>query len=202
MQHVVQDAQARDNYPAWIYYALSRSNQAKVEGGDWLKSYLAAYRDSVSKYYQPGALPASASGGRTSIGGISFHAIPSGDLVMGKDDNIEAFGTSRAIDVLLAHPVHVDSFYLGDTEVTNASYLAFVQTNPDWAPGNRDTLVSKGLATDTYLADWKDGRIPAGKENLPVTSVSWYAASAFCGWISERVKSAMPGYSSGRHPWR
>ena len=194
VQHVILDAQTRENYPAWLYYVLSRSNQAKIEKSDWLTSYLTAYKDSVAKYYQPGALPAAGSGGRVSVGAIGFHAIPSGDLVMGKDENLDTFGTTRAIDKLLAHPVHVDAFYLGDAEVSNATFLAFVQANPDWAPSNRDALMAKGTASDAYLADWAGDKAPAGKENLPVTNISWYAASAFCAWLSERATSAMPGY--------
>jgi formylglycine-generating enzyme required for sulfatase activity len=54
--------------------------------------------------------------------------------------------------------------------------------------------MAKGLVTDGYLAGWSNGRPPAGAEDLPVTGVSWYAATAFCDWLTRRASAALPGY--------
>ena len=79
------------------------------------------------------------------------------------------------------------------TDVTRA----FVAANPDWAPANKQALIDKGLVTDTYLDAWKDGRPPANGDNLPVTSVSWYAAQAYCAWFTKQVQTVLPGYTAG-----
>jgi hypothetical protein len=46
--------------------------------------------------------------------------IPGGDFVMGTDDDL-AYDHERP-----AHKVHVDGFYISDTEVTNAQFKKFV----------------------------------------------------------------------------
>jgi formylglycine-generating enzyme required for sulfatase activity len=191
LQRSVALAQKTDNFPAWALLILSRSNQGKLAPSPWIQQYVSGYRTAISRYYQPGASIGVSAGG-TVLAGQSFRAIPSGDLVMGKDDNLDSLG--KSIDRLFAHPVRVDAFYLGTTEVTNAAYQSFVAEDPDWAPSNRPALIQKGLVTDAYLADWKSGSPPAGASDLPVTSVSWNAASAYCQWLSRRVQSALPGY--------
>ena len=98
------------------------------------------------------------------------------------------------VELLLAHPVQIQSFYLGATEVSNSQYQAFLSEHPDWSFENRAALMEKGLVTEDYLSSWPNGRIPAGQGDLPVTTVSWYAAAAYCEWLSLRVQSAMPGY--------
>jgi iron(II)-dependent oxidoreductase len=193
VQRFIAVAQKADNFPALALLSLSRSNQGKLGPSAWVQQYVTEYRNAISRYYQPGSA-ASQGGGSAAVGGMTFRAIPSGDLVMGKDDNLDSLG--KSIDKLLAHPVHVDSFYLGTTEVTNAEFQAFAAENPDWSPAGRPTLVSKNLVTDTYLADWKSGSFPAGAANLPVTSVSWHAAAAYCRWLSKRVQSSLPGYAA------
>ncbi|MGA2977308.1 MAG: SUMF1/EgtB/PvdO family nonheme iron enzyme [Spirochaetia bacterium] len=191
LQHSIQIAQKYDNFPAWLLLALSRTNQAKLMATPWVQSYMTSYKNAIAKYYQPGGSIAGA-GGNVTIAGMAFRSIPSGDLVMGKDDNLESLG--KSIDRLLPHPIHIDSFYLGTMEVTNARFQSFVNENPDWAPSSRTALMAKGLVTDAYLSDWKDDRMPSGSENLPVTSLSWHAAAAFCAWLTRSVQAALPGY--------
>jgi iron(II)-dependent oxidoreductase len=186
-------AQKSENFPAWALLAVSPANQKRLAPSPWFQQYVAGYRAAISKYYQPGsAVPGG--GGGASVAGLSFRLIPTGDLVMGKDDNLDAMG--KTIDRLLAHPVRIQSFYLGTTEVTNGEYLSFVAENPDWSPLNRPSLVQKDLVTDTYLADWKGASPAEGTANLPVTSVSWHAASAYCQWLTRRVQSALPSYEA------
>jgi formylglycine-generating enzyme required for sulfatase activity len=189
----VEITEKSDNAPARVLLALSRPNQTRLGSSPWVQQYLTTYRDAISKYYQPGSAAAGAGGG-VSVAGMSFRGIPSGDLVMGKDDNLDSLG--KTIDRLLAHPVHIDSFYLGAEEVTNGEFQSFVAENPEWAPANRAALAQKGLVTDTYLSSWTGSAPPAGSLSLPVTSVSWNAAAAYCQWLTHRVQAALPGYAA------
>ena len=54
------------------------------------------------------------------------------------------------------HPVDLPEFYIGKYPVTNQQYAAFVQASKVRMPDH-----------------WKEGKIPAGKENHPVVYVSW-----------------------------
>jgi formylglycine-generating enzyme required for sulfatase activity len=194
VQRSVAASQQADNFPAWAMLTVSRATQGRLAASQWIQKYVSGYRDTISRYYQPGSASIPASGAGVSIAGMTFRAIPSGDLVMGRDDNLDALG--KSIDRLLAHPVRVDAFYLGVTEVTNASFQSFISESPDWAPSNTAALVARGLVTDAYLSDWKSGAPPVGAANLPVTSVSWHAAAAYCQWLSRRVQAILPGYSA------
>ena len=187
-------ADSADNSPAWLLLTLTRANQNRLAQSPWVQQYLAGYRDVLSRYYQTGAPVSGPAGGGPGIAGIAFRAIPGGDVVMGKDDNLDSLG--KSFDRLLAHPVRVEPFFLGTTEVTNGQFQAFIAENPDWAPSNSGSLVQKGLATDTYLSSWKSGAPAAGAADVPVTSISWYAASAYCQWLSRRVQAVLPGYQA------
>jgi iron(II)-dependent oxidoreductase len=193
VQHFVQLKQKYDNFPAWLLLVLSRPNGNRLAASPWIQQYLATYRNVISKYYQEAALsPSSGSGARISIQGIDFRAIPPGQLVLGKDDNLESLG--KTIDLLLAHPVSIGAFYMGSTEITNSQYQSFVLENPDWAPRNRDALVKEGLVNDGYLSDWPAGAYQTAQEGFPVTSVSWHAAVAFSEWLTRKVQPSLPGY--------
>jgi gamma-glutamyl hercynylcysteine S-oxide synthase len=192
LERAVDLAQKSGNFPAWAVLALSPENQKKIAPSPWIQQYLVSYRAALARYYEPGSAVSQGGGGGTFVAGLSFRLIPSGDLVMGRDDNLDALG--KSIDRLLAHPVRIRSFYLGTTEVTNAEYQSFVSENPDWSPVNRPSLVQKGLVSDTYLADWKGVSPAPGAASLPVTSVSWHAAAAYTQWLTRRVQAALPGY--------
>jgi iron(II)-dependent oxidoreductase len=180
-----------DNLPAWVLLSLSKTEAGRLSATPWVKDYAASYVKSLAPYVRPG--PASGgSDGSVSVVGISFRAIPGGDLAMGQDNDPASLGTSLDQDLL--HPVHVTPFYPGTTEVTNRTYEAFLAENPDWAPSNTPTLIAKGLVTDGYLAGWNGGKLAAANADLPVTGVSWHAAVAFTAWLSRRVQGALPGY--------
>jgi iron(II)-dependent oxidoreductase len=194
IQRGTEIAESSDNSPAWLLLALTRANQNRISQSPWIQQYLSGYRDAISRYYQPGSPVSGGSSGGPGIAGMAFRGIPGGDLVMGRDDNLDSLG--KSFDRLLAHPVRVQPFFLATAEVTNRQYQAFVSENADWAPSNIATLVQKGLAADTYLSGWKSGAPAAGTANLPVTSVSWYAASAYCQWLTRRVQASLPGYEA------
>jgi len=194
LQSGIALTQKYDNFPAWALLTLSSARTSTLRSGPWIQQFMTSFKTGLSRYYQQSSLPASAAVGGVTLEGISFRELPSGDLVMGKDDNLDSI--DKSLDRTLPHPVRVDSFYLGATEVTNARYQIFVTANPEWGPANKQALLDKGLVNDSYLEAWKDGRPPANGDNLPVTSVSWYAAQAFCVWLTKQTQGVLPGYAA------
>ncbi len=75
-------------------------------------------------------------------------------------------------------PVAVASFLLDRHAVTNAEFLAFVKSHPEW----RRSTVAPLFADAHYLSHWRSDFALAGAEDgdRPVTNVSWFAADAFC----------------------
>jgi formylglycine-generating enzyme required for sulfatase activity len=187
--------QKYDNVGSWLLLTLNRDKAEKLSGTDWIQQYLASYRDKMSKYYQGRFPPSAGSGGRLLVvQGESFREVPAGELTMGRDDNVDSLG--KMVDRLLPHPVAVESFYLGETEVTNREFAAFVAQNPQWSPANAGALIASGEANEQYLADWANAKPPAGKDDLPVTSVSFFAANAYCDWLTKYVQAVLPGYAA------
>jgi sulfatase modifying factor 1 len=73
--------------------------------------------------------------------------------------------------------VELDSFSLDQHPVTNEDFQEFVRSNPEWQKGN----IKSVFADSQYLAKWPSGlRFPRNSAKQPVTSVSWFAAKAYC----------------------
>lgn len=74
--------------------------------------------------------------------------------------------------------VPIAPFELMARPVTNAQFLAFVVTHPEWRRGTAPTI----FAEARYLAHW-GGPLSLGtaaEAEQPVTRVSWFAARAYC----------------------
>lgn len=81
--------------------------------------------------------------------------------------------------------VAVASFRLDTLPVTRADYLSFVTEVPEWRRGR----VKRVFADRGYLAGWDGGRDAGDAVTSagPVTSVSWFAAKAYCEWRGARL---------------
>ena len=85
--------------------------------------------------------------------------------------------------------VAIAAFELMKRPVTNAQYLAFVTTHPEWRRGTTPII----FAETRYLSHWS-GPLSLGAEALPeqpVTRVSWFAAQAYC----EAQNARLPTWS-------
>jgi sulfatase modifying factor 1 len=71
----------------------------------------------------------------------------------------------------------VVTFLLDVRQVTNAEFLAFVTTHPEW----QRSRVNRLFADASYLRHWAgDTELgPLAPPDSPVTNVSWFAARAF-----------------------
>jgi formylglycine-generating enzyme required for sulfatase activity len=73
--------------------------------------------------------------------------------------------------------VTVKAFKLDRTPVTNAGFVHFITQHPEW---RRDRVV-RLFADAGYLKQWATATLSSPElRDVPVTQVSWFAASAYC----------------------
>ncbi|PWK85780.1 formylglycine-generating enzyme family protein [Fulvimonas soli] len=87
-----------------------------------------------------------------------------------------------------AAPARIAPFRLRTEPVTNAEFLAFVKSHPQW----RRDRVPAVFADARYLSHWAaaDALGPDALPAQPVTRVSWFAAQAYC----ESEHARLPGW--------
>jgi iron(II)-dependent oxidoreductase len=137
--------------------------------------------------------------------------IPETTFVMGTDaarvDTLMArFGVKRRelfSAEVPARTVTVRAFFIDATEVTNAAFKGFLDRHPEWS---RDRL-AKERHNGEYLKTWNTGTYPEHEGELPVTFVTWHAASAYCGSTGKRLPTeaewelAAGGGQAMEFPW-
>jgi len=120
--------------------------------------------------------------------------IPAGSFEMG-----DHFGGGES-DELPLHAVTLDEFYMDQFEVTNQSYVAFlndavnagtvvVQGGVAYGKQNQEPYCSMLSSDWRSRIDYAGGRfrITPGKDLHPVVLVSWYGAAAYANWRSEQA---------------
>ncbi|MBP7369880.1 MAG: formylglycine-generating enzyme family protein [Arenimonas sp.] len=102
-----------------------------------------------------------------SIAGGTFVRIPGGEF-----RSILKYEDSKGVQ-------QIKTFELMKTPVTNAEFLAFVKSNPQWQLQN---IASVFAEKRRYLSHWQSPLLLGNKAlpNQPVVHVSWFAASAYC----------------------
>ncbi|MCH8156858.1 MAG: SUMF1/EgtB/PvdO family nonheme iron enzyme [Nitrospinae bacterium] len=123
--------------------------------------------------------------------------IPAGHFLFGTDKKDDA---GEALSLGIPKPWHVDegpeqkvflkNFYIDRYEVTNRRYKIYADDLGAVPP-----------------ADWSKNDFPEGKDDYPVTGVSWFDAANFCQWAQKKLptekqweKSAR-GESGNTYPW-
>jgi formylglycine-generating enzyme required for sulfatase activity len=138
-------------------------------------------------------------------------SVPAGTFTMGTDDGrIDAlmarFGSKRReifASEVPARAAAVRAFFIDRTEVTSAAFKTFVDAHQEWS---RERLAAD-RHNGEYLKTWAGGSYPAGEGDMPVTFITWHAASAYCESVGKRLPTETEWeYAAGRgraaeFPW-
>lgn len=108
--------------------------------------------------------------------------VPQGTFIFGSDEGDGFLSTQR-------EEIFLPSFYMDTFEVTNALYLAFVQSQ----------------GADELFPNYDFDELRGG--SLPVASVTWTQAQAYCNWAGLRLpteaewEKAARGTDGRTYPW-
>lgn len=190
VQKIVQVKQRYDNFPFWLAGALQEESGQLVVDTAWFSKFISAYRSQYEELLKrTGAISQPEMEGSIQLRGLRFYSVPSGQL-------IEGAGKDGFAGVQIPHPVAVPSFYISETEIPNRLYREFIEESPTWDPANKAPLQEKGLVDDDYLTGFQAAGVQSDWEELPVSHVSFYAAQAFCQWLSTKLPDSFSGYSA------
>lgn len=157
----------------WLETALPKDTAQVLLNSDWYHAQVKAATE-IGQGVHPS--PRSSTGGeRVSLGSLTFISLDGPSMTVG--------GTYPQRVTLLP-------FKIAETEVSEAAWRAFVTENPQWAAERRDELVQKGLVNSEYLLPTEDPKFPSGT----VPGVSWYAAQAFCQWLTTKLPAQLRAY--------
>ena len=129
--------------------------------------------------------------------------VPAGEFLMGSTDQ----DPGADVDEKPQHTVTLDAFWIGQTEVTNAMFAAFLNEMGNQVEERASWL--NAAAEDVAILQNQDGAwLPrGGYEDHPVTFVTWYAARAYCSWAGGRLpteaewEKAARGSDGRIFPW-
>ncbi|MDL2357382.1 MAG: formylglycine-generating enzyme family protein [Pseudomonadota bacterium] len=99
------------------------------------------------------------------VHGADYVSIPAGKLT-------SVLSGGSAADV----PIALSAFAMRSTPVSNREFQAFIDAHPAWRRGAAPAL----FADDSYLHRHPLQPMADAVATRPVTSVSWFAAQAFC----------------------
>jgi formylglycine-generating enzyme required for sulfatase activity len=156
----------------------------------------------------PTPLPEIGATRESPLDGMVLMYVPAGDFVMGSRSG------NSGEDESPGHLVHLDAFWMDQTEVTNAMFALFVEATGYETAAER---VGAGLVFVNYVWTWVEGANwlhPIGStsnieglDNHPVVQVNWNEAVAYCTWAGGRLPTEAEweyaaGGTDGRiYPW-
>ncbi|MBV9944320.1 MAG: ergothioneine biosynthesis protein EgtB [Solirubrobacterales bacterium] len=153
---------------------------------------------------------------RPSFTGLEMVEIPAGPCTIGAGDGEFAFDNERP-----RHATDVRGYLMGQTAVTNATYLTFVEgggyerrewwSDEGWAWKEEYDITRPGDWTADLTAEWRLGKLEPLHPDRPVVHVSWFEAEAFARAHGARLpteveweKAATWDQAAGkarRYPW-
>jgi formylglycine-generating enzyme required for sulfatase activity len=129
---------------------------------------------------------------KNAIDSMMMVFIPVGEFLMGSDPETDPYYWGAEGP---SHKVYVDSFWIYQTEVTNAMYQACVEDKGCPRPLRNESRMVQDYYTNPNYA------------NYPVIQVSWVYADAYCKWAGGRLpreaewEKAARGVDGRLFPW-
>ena len=178
---IISFLDAHPNSAAWLadtlqsdIYSETGNYTETLTSSAWYQNQLAKNEDITGRENfsatsnRAGALPES----QIRVGGLLFTEVSGGNLTQGEP---------------YPHNVPVEPFLICTTTTPVSVYNDFLDANPEWRKDQTEDLISQGLVTSEYLADYSG-------TTEGINSVSWHAAEAFCKWLEKKLPESFSAY--------
>jgi len=122
------------------------------------------------------------------VAGKRFAAIPEGNYFTGEYPQTRISINNHDLAPSYSNYLAFEKFYIAENKITNREFLDFINENPSWNRSNIKKLIENNLATNSYLSHWAGDNNPINSDmNAPVYNISWYAAEAYCQWLTKKI---------------
>jgi hypothetical protein len=153
---------------AWLADLVSGETAAFLEESPWYA------REAGAAPLPSPVVAAAVPGPDLELGGLVFREIPGGVLT---------------VPGPFPRRAEIPGFRIALTEVSLPAWELFTAANPGWGRENRDALSAQGQAGPDYL-----GPALFPEAGTGVSAVSWYAAEAYCRWLSGFLPPSMADF--------
>ena len=168
---------------SWLADTLPADSASVLIASAWYQNQLASFAEITAREVlgeKPGDNPGSVfPSGQIRVNGLLFNGISGGNLVQSEP---------------FPHEVPVDSFLICAAAVPAPAYADFLDANPQWKQDNRGELIKNNLVNSEYLADYSAIGSAGSRVASGITSVSWFAAQAFCEWLTGKLPVSFRGW--------
>ncbi|MDR1147682.1 MAG: SUMF1/EgtB/PvdO family nonheme iron enzyme [Spirochaetaceae bacterium] len=158
--------------------ALLEENAEALLESEWYKKNIigAVFPLQTARQIQLQSRREARFGGNLFAGGVQFVEVEDGIF-----DAAEAFN----------HETPVRRYYIAANEISDSEWESFLSENPEWRVENTAQLMEKDFVDQLYLVKSDDGAYPAPT----VSGVSWFAAEAYCRWLSTKLQGQFSGWT-------
>jgi hypothetical protein len=175
---------------AWLADILPHDSVSVLLSSDWYQNRLAAFAEITSGETlspEPGnrgngiyAAGASVPLEQIRVNGLMFTAMGGGNLVRGEPFPFQT---------------PVEPFMICSVPIPAPAWEDFLDANPGWRLDQLENLKEQGLVDGEYLADFGTMTVTRGRVVInSVSAVSWFAARAFCQWLTGKLPASLSGW--------
>lgn len=170
----------------WLSALLPEDEQDSVYDSQWFSVMEEQYKRHLSSIRESGDRRI---GDPVAFSGTVFYPVAEGEFIKGDLNGDMNSYIVRHNLYTLPHKQTVERYYIMSREITKSQFQLFILDNPYWDVTNKKVLIEAGKVDEHYLESWD-----LLKDDQPVNFVSYYAAEAFCIWLSTKLPDSLQHY--------
>jgi hypothetical protein len=151
----------------WLAALLPQESAGPLNASNWLKNE----HPSFTVHTLAAAETAAAFPAQLELSGLSFRVIPAANITNAIPDAFRFF-----------HDASIGNFMICEIPVPRPLFETFISENPEWKEGQTD-----------YYPEQISVYPPQTFGTQVITGVTWFAAQAFCLWLTERLPASLAG---------